>query len=150
LYEILHELRANRNLAPAIDWVNSNSEVLESHGSNLCFDLCRLQFIQHFFGINESPNLADGPLRALIHAPDVFRPFQYRHAAEIAELVGILAFWDDPLNSPHKHVFQNDRWDEVASRFTKEFCSLLGLGENSSLYVAATAGGFALPLLVEI
>jgi len=37
----------------------------------------------------------------------------------------------------------------VAGSFTKEFCSLLGLSADSPLYVAATAGAIALPLLAK-
>jgi len=153
MYHILDELRANRNLTPAVDWARTNSNVLESRGSNLYFDLCRLQFIQLFSGdesASESPNPADGPLRALSYARDVFAPFQRRYSAEISQLTGALAFWENLADSPYRRVFQNNSaWDEVASSFTKEFCSLLGLSADSPLYVAATAGAIALPLLAK-
>ena len=153
MYHILHELRANRNLTPAVDWAGANSNVLESRGSNLYFDLCRLQFVQYFSGdesASESPNPADGPLRALSYARDVFAPFQRRYAAEISQLTGAMAFWENLADSPYRRVFQNSSaWDEVATSFTKEFCSLLGLSADSPLYVAATAGAIALPLLAK-
>jgi hypothetical protein len=153
MYHILHELRANRNLKPAIDWAGANSNVLELRGSNLYFDLCRLHFVQLFSGdesASESPNPADGPLRALSYARRVFAPFQRRYATEISQLTGAMAFWENLADSPYKRVFQNSSaWDEVASSFTKEFCSLLGLSADSPLYVAATAGAIALPLLAK-
>ncbi|EHK96238.1 putative LisH domain-containing protein C29A3.03c [Glarea lozoyensis 74030] len=40
-------------------------------------------------------------------------------------------------------------WDDVASSFTREFCSSLGLSAESPLYVAATAGAIALPSHVK-
>ena len=50
MYHILHELRRERNLAPAIEWARQRSEVLEGRGSNLEFELCRLQFVCYFVG----------------------------------------------------------------------------------------------------
>jgi len=153
MYHILHELRANRNLTPAVEWARTNSNVLESRGSNLYFELCRLQYVQLFSGdesVSESPNPADGPLRALSYARAVFAPFQRRYATEISQLTGAMAFWENLTDSPYRRVFQNSSaWDEVASSFTKEFCSLLGLSADSPLYVAATAGAIALPLLAK-
>jgi E3 ubiquitin-protein transferase RMND5 len=153
MYDILRDLRVNRNLKPAIEWAAENSDVLESRGSNLYFDLCRLRFIQLFSGdesASESPNPADGPLRATSYARSAFMPFKRRYAAEINQLTGALAFWENLADSPYKSVFQNSSaWDEAASSFTKEFCSLLGLSADSPLYVAATAGAIALPLLAK-
>jgi len=153
MYRILDELRANRNLKPAIEWASANSNVLESRGSNLYFELCRLHFVQLFSGdesASQSPNPADGPLRALSYARAVFAPFQRRYATEISQLTGAMAFWENLPDSPYNRVFQNNSaWDEVVSSFTKEFCSLLGLSADSPLYVAATAGAIALPLLAK-
>src|SRR5262245_14222469 len=39
MYHILHELRRERNLAPAIEWARDRSDVLEARGSNLEFEL---------------------------------------------------------------------------------------------------------------
>ena len=48
MYHILHELRQNHELSPAIKWARTHSAELESRGSNLEFELCRLQFITFF------------------------------------------------------------------------------------------------------
>ena len=44
MYSILQEIKAH-NLAPAIKWAGTNSAELETRGSNLEFELCKLQFI---------------------------------------------------------------------------------------------------------
>lgn len=44
LYSILHDIKT-QNLGPAIQWSRANSDALEERGSNLEFDLCKLQFI---------------------------------------------------------------------------------------------------------
>ncbi|CAK7273353.1 hypothetical protein SEPCBS57363_005611 [Sporothrix epigloea] len=44
LYSILHDIKTH-NLSPAIQWSRANSDALEERGSNLEFDLCKLQFI---------------------------------------------------------------------------------------------------------
>jgi hypothetical protein len=52
--------------------------------------------------------------------------------------------------SPYRTIFDISlAFDEVASSFTREFCSLLGLSAESPLYVAVTAGALALPNLVK-
>jgi len=151
MYHILHELRHERNLAPAIQWARKHSSTLESRGSNLEFELCRLQFVRLFVGSDSydpAENPADGPLRAWAYARSEFEPFQRRYEVEIRQLVGAMAFWENIVESPYRHIFQNTSgWDEVASSFTKEFCSMLGLSADSPLYVAVTAGAIALPVL---
>ena len=44
LYAILQDIKAH-NLGSAIEWSRANSDALEERGSNLEFDLCKLQFI---------------------------------------------------------------------------------------------------------
>jgi E3 ubiquitin-protein transferase RMND5 len=149
MYHILHELRQNRNLQPAIDWARKYSAVLESRGSNLEFELCRLQFIAFFTSVE---NPVEGTLRAWAYARSEFAPFQTRYHAEIQQLTGAMAYRDHLDSSPYRRLFSNagGAWEEVASSFTKEFCSLLGLSADSPLYVAATAGAIALPNLLKV
>lgn len=156
MYHILHELRANKNLEPAIQWARARSKVLEARGSNLEFELCSLQFICLFVGrdtrgvpIEEDAN--NGPLRAWAYARSEFGPFQFRYAKEVQQLMGAMAFAPNVLASPYRRYFYNESaWEEVAGSFTREFCSLLGLSADSPLYIAATAGAIALPTLLKL
>ena len=45
MYHVLHEMRDNSNLAPAISWAREHSSIHEARGSNLVYDLCRLQYV---------------------------------------------------------------------------------------------------------
>ena len=135
MYHILHELRQRHNLGPAIKWARAHSVELESRGSNLEFELCRLQFITLFLGISSvshdpNPSESDpspmnidnptassettspyssltyeGPLRAWAYARSEFGSFQARYAREIQELIGAMAFWQNMADSPYRHLF---------------------------------------------
>ncbi|KAF1955349.1 hypothetical protein CC80DRAFT_493244 [Byssothecium circinans] len=165
MYHILHELRRQRNLGPAIAWARARSEVLEAKGSNLEFELCRLQFVCHFVGHgaggvggdedeDEDEAMEDslqGPLIAWEYAKREFGVFRRRYAREVQQLMGAMAYWQNVVDSPYRRFFYNDSaWEEVATSFTREFCSLLGLSADSPLYIAATAGAIALPHLLKL
>jgi hypothetical protein len=155
MYHILDELKAKHNLEPAIGWAREKSKVLESRGSNLEFELCRLQFVCHFHGLDGAGDTDMDPaariLRAGAYAREAFQPFHLRYGGEIQKLVGAIAFWQNVPGSPYGRIFQSETaWDDVATSFTKEFCSLLGLSADSPLYIAATAGAIALPILLKV
>lgn len=152
MYNLLSQLR-NRNLEPAIEWARQNNSRLESAGSNLEFELCKLQFVWLFKGpgINGLPDdERNGERGALRYAQERFASFQSRHLKEIQRLSGAIAFASNIEQSPYRHMFQIDSaFEDVAASFTREFCSLLGLSAESPLYVAVTAGSIALPRLIK-
>ncbi|XXH05528.1 hypothetical protein Hte_011958 [Hypoxylon texense] len=152
MYSILSALKAH-NLLPAINWARENCIELEARGSNLEFELCKLQFIWLFKGpaVNGLPDTpGNGVQGALQYARDNFGRFQQRHLREIQQLSGAMVYSRDLEYSPYRAIFDiSAAFDEVASSFTREFCSLLGLSAESPLYVAATAGALALPQLVK-
>jgi hypothetical protein len=153
MYHILHELKQQRNLTPAIAWARERTTVLEHRGSNLEFELCRLQFVCLFMG-NDEQSAVDPThnyLRAMEYARNEFGAFQNRYAREVQQLVGAMAFYQNIADSPYRSSFYNDSaWEDVATSFTREFCSLLGLSADSPLYIAATAGAIALPTLLKL
>ncbi|KAI5374578.1 hypothetical protein J4E82_006632 [Alternaria postmessia] len=157
MYHILHQLRNERNLQPAIQWARERSDVLEARGSNLEFELCRLQFVCLFDSRGSQDEAMDdydspsGPLHAWAYARREFAPFQRRYQREIQQLLGAMAFWQNVEDSPYRRLFYNDSaWEEVAHSFNREFCSLLGLSADSPLFIAATAGVIALPYLLKM
>jgi hypothetical protein len=157
MYHILHQLRNERNLQPAIQWARERSDVLEARGSNLEFELCRLQFICLFDSRGSQDEAMDdydspsGPLHAWAYARREFAPFQRRYQRGIQQLLGAMAFWQNVEDSPYRRLFYNDTaWEEVAHSFNREFCSLLGLSADSPLFIAATAGAIALPYLLKM
>ncbi len=154
MYHILHELKNERNLIPAIEWARANSAVLEARGSNLEFELGKLQFVWLFMGGDskfQHMSQSDGKHRALEYARREFGAFQGRYLREIQQLGGAMAFCPNLQQSPYRRIFHNENaWEEVANSFTREFCSLLGLSADSPLYIAATAGAIALPTLLKL
>ncbi|KAI1761662.1 CTLH/CRA C-terminal to lish motif domain-containing protein [Hypoxylon sp. FL1150] len=152
MYSILSALKAH-NLLPAINWARENCIELEARGSNLEFELCKLQFIWLFKGptVNGLPDTRDNGVQgALQYARINFGRFQQRHLREIQQLSGAMVYSQDLELSPYRSIFDiSVAFEEVASSFTREFCSLLGLSAESPLYVAATAGALALPRLVK-
>lgn len=152
MYHILHELKEEYNLLPAIQWARENRHALETRGSNLEFDLCRLQFIWLFHGGKEGQaSDTTGCYAALEYARKEFQTFIPRYLGEIQQLVGAMAFSTNLDKSPYRAIFNNpSAWADVANSFTREFCSLLGLSADSPLYIAATAGAIALPTLYKL
>jgi len=156
MYSILHALRNEQSLEPAIAWAKSKSEALEARGSNLEFELCRLRFVELYHGGASSKSAGgqsshDGPLKALEYARSTFPSFSSRYFKETASLLGSLAYAPGIRGSPYSHLFYDKTaWEDVANSFTREFCGLLGLSERSPLYTAVTAGGIALPVLEKL
>ncbi|KAI1739246.1 CTLH/CRA C-terminal to lish motif domain-containing protein [Xylaria scruposa] len=152
MYSILSSLKQH-DLFPAIGWARANSTELEARGSNLEFELCKLQYIWLFKGplVNRLPATKDnGLIGALAYGQKNFGRFQKRHLREIQRLSAAMVFAPNLATSPYRTIFNTDlAFDEVASSFTREFCSLLGLSAESPLYVAVTAGALALPNLVK-
>ncbi|CAZ86283.1 unnamed protein product [Tuber melanosporum] len=143
MYEILDAMRTRRDLSLAIDWARQKSAQLEQRGSNLEFELCKLQFIWLFI---------ERPERAMAYARREFSRFQEKHLKDIQQLMCAFLFLQSPEKSPYSRIFADPEksWNDVAHSFTKEFCSLLGLSAESPLYIAATAGAIALPTLLKM
>ncbi|KLU84034.1 sporulation protein RMD5 [Magnaporthiopsis poae ATCC 64411] len=141
MYHILQALR-RQDLGPAIDWSRSHSTELESRGSNLEFELCKLQYV-HLF-------VTAGPRAAYEYGRLNMSRFHDRHLVEIQRLAGALVYAPNLPDSPYASLFDSPTaFLDAANSFTREFCSLLGLSAESPLYLAATAGAIALPRLVK-
>ncbi|KAJ5086005.1 hypothetical protein N7532_010776 [Penicillium argentinense] len=152
MYYILHELKENRNLLPAITWSRENREALAARGSNLEFELCRLQYVWLYHNKSLEPTNQPGNWKAAMeYARQEFADLGPRYQAEIQRLLGAMAFIPNLQGSPYAAIFNNSSaWEEVSQSFTGEFCSLLGLSADSPLYIAATAGAVALPTLLKL
>ncbi|KAI1912889.1 hypothetical protein LOZ53_003104 [Ophidiomyces ophidiicola] len=152
MYSIMHELRDKQNLLPAIDWARKHRLRLEARGSNLEFELCRLQFVWLFHGGGKPcPTMVAGRAAALEYARKEFHHFHTRHLREVEQLMGAMAFCPNLEQSPYRDTFSNPwAWADVATTFTREFCALLGLSSDSPIYIAATAGAIALPTLLKL
>ncbi|MCJ1296672.1 hypothetical protein MMC34_008238 [Xylographa carneopallida] len=154
MYYILDEMRNKKNLLPATKWARANSASLEARGSNLEFELGTLQFVWLFIGGphgSDHMKSAECQQAALSYAREEFGNFQGRYLRQIQQLMGAMAFCPNLMESPYRHIFHNtEAWENLATSFTREFCSLLGLSADSPLYVASTAGAIALPTLLKL
>jgi len=152
MHHILHELKEKHNLQPAMAWSRTNSRELESRGSNLGFELCRLQYASLLLEDAQDGVLSmESQMRALQYAQSEFQFFRTHYLHEIQELLGAMAYSSNLDESPyHARLNTTDAWDDVASSFTREFCALLELSADSPLYVATTAGAIALPPLLKL
>jgi hypothetical protein len=152
MYRILQQLKA-QNLLPAIEWARTNSAELEARGSNLEFELSKLQYVWLFQGprVNNLPDDEhNGLAGALAYARQHFGRFQARHLREIQQLASALVYASNLPSSPYGNTFGTPTaFADVAASFTREFCSLLGLSAESPLYLAVTAGALALPRLMK-
>ncbi|KAI9829994.1 MAG: hypothetical protein M1826_005167 [Phylliscum demangeonii] len=150
MYNILHAIQQTCDLLPAIAWAKQHRDMLEARGSNLEFELGRLQFIWLFTGGHTGDSNA-GMFNALRYARKEFGCFQGRYFREIKQLCGAMAYKPNLPRSPYKHLFHDpSAWEDVSKSFTREFCSVLGLSADSPLYLAATAGAIALPTLLKM
>lgn len=145
MYFILGEMKRS-NLEPAVIWARKRSDALEARGSNLEFEIGRLQFVWLF--MNGLPHkLGD----ALVYARREFAGFQSRYLQEIQQLASAMAYSSNLVDSPYKRTFFSAGvWEELGQSFTREFCSLLGLSAESPMYIAVTAGAIALPTLQKL
>lgn len=143
LYEILAAM-ISRDLGPAIRWARANAHLLDPRGSNLDFELCKLQFVHLFTTAT--------PADAMRYARTEFHRFQEKHLPEIARLMSAFLYIPTLHESPYAPLFADPEraWAQAAHAFTREFCSLLGLAAESPLYIAATAGAIALPTLLKM
>lgn len=152
MYRILAQLK-ERNLVPAIEWARINNPKLETRGSNLEFELSKLQFVWLFKGpsVNGLPDdVNNGRMGALAYARQHFGRFQSRHIKDIQQLSCAMVYAPNLEESPYRQIFEIDSaFEDVATSFTREFCSLLGLSAESPLYMAVTAGSIALPRLIK-
>ncbi len=153
MYSILDHLKA-RNLHPAIAWAQENSAELENRGSNLEFELCKLQYLWLFLGpeINGLPNDEhNGVSGAFTYARENFPRHGTRFIKDCQQLITAILFRSNLEESPYHRLFNTETaWSEVSNSFTREFCSLLGLSPSSPLYIACTAGAIALPTLLKL
>ncbi|KAI5302590.1 hypothetical protein KEM56_000542 [Ascosphaera pollenicola] len=147
MYEILDEFKKH-NLAPAIEWADHHKKTLDKKGSNLAFELCRLQYLFLFQGNQDNDAMVYDEIAimrrsvaAIQFAREHFHNYVALHGQEIKELVGAIPFSTNLADSPYASRLHNQSlWDATIQSFTREYCSVLGLSAESPLYIAATAG----------
>eukprot|EP01136_Pigoraptor_vietnamica_P037775 Opistho-1_new@106220 len=64
--------------------------------------------------------------------------------------MGCLLFYKRLDKSPYADLHDPIHWTDIASVFTRDCCSLLGLSFESPLFVCVTAGCMAVPTLLKM
>jgi hypothetical protein len=177
LFHILQELR-QRNLQPAIQWATEHRLDLEQKASQLEFQLHRLQFIVLLAGDSAvSENVGDnyvysrGIDKAIAYARSNFKSFGEKYMKEIQRLMcatlysaprpfelkvssqapGDSSTRKHPLyNSPYADYLLQSHWNDIEQLFIKDFCTLLGLSQESPLLVIANIGASAIPTMIKM
>ena len=154
LYRILHAMEHARDLQPAIAWTAQNAALLDARGSDLAFNLRRMQFVTTFLEVcatDKSEAGLDGPLRAWAFAREAFRAFQPRYRRQIEMLFGAVAFYPNITESPYQTEFESGPLvSDMPRQFAREFCSAMGLCADAPLCTAVTAGTVAMPALTRL
>jgi hypothetical protein len=143
IHFVLEALKA-RNLQPALQWAESNRELLLAQSLSLEFRLHKLQFIEL---VQQGPG---SQWQAIEYAKN-FASFASTRSKELQVLMGSLLYIRQGLdNSPYSHLLDPIDWEEIGDIFTRDACTLLGLSMDSPLSIVVKAGCTALPPLLTI
>lgn len=132
----------SQNLEPAIQWAKEKRNELRMRGSHLEFSLHKVQFI--YYLTNHDPAMA------LNYAQTQLYQFGDRYFDEISQLMNALNYIGKWELSPYDSVIESMTYNKLASLFTEEFCSLLGLSPESPLYLSITAGMHSVPIFTKM
>jgi len=90
------------------------------------------------------------PVTALAYAKANFGPFSATHMREIQRLMSCFLYVHTLAKSPYADLVAPTHWLDVQDLFTRDCCSLMGLSQESALYISVTVGSVALPLLTKV
>ncbi|PXF41624.1 Protein RMD5-like [Gracilariopsis chorda] len=139
LYHILTAFR-NHNLTPAIQWAQSNHQLLKQSNSHLEFRLHRLAYL----------NLLQQNRRseALKYAQRHFRNFQ-NHINSVQKLMTCLLYAPNLSKSPYKNLVSPSHKEHIERSLSREYCRAQGLPRDSLLVTVVHCGTKAIPMLLK-
>ncbi|KAF8929290.1 hypothetical protein BGZ58_009037 [Dissophora ornata] len=141
MFDIVAALKEN-NLGPALEWATRHRSELEKRSSTLEFKLHRQRYLQ----LLEARQKED----AVSYAKENFEYFKTRHTKEIQRLMCSILFLDRFQTSPYADLVAPNSNDDIQHMFTRDFCSLIGLSQESPLYVSLTVGTQAMPTMIKM
>ncbi|ODV88248.1 hypothetical protein CANARDRAFT_193887 [[Candida] arabinofermentans NRRL YB-2248] len=147
LNEILLNLRENNELNLAIDWASLNSSKLKKTGSDLEFNLHKLQFIKLY---NKNK---DDPFEAYNYAKENFPNFGLTHLDIISKLLFSMIYsTTTETNTTIDKNYINEMLlsnDSIYTQLCQDYCSLIGLSSNSPIYNTLLASYISLPNFIK-
>jgi len=79
-----------------------------------------------------------------------FKDFAHTQMTEIQKLMTSLAYLNHLDKSPYAYLVAPIQWIDIIHIFTREFCSIIGLAQETYLYTCITSGCTALPTLLKM
>jgi len=136
LYRILVALR-NRDIKPALEWVEHNRDFLQSHSSPLEFYLHRSEYLRL---LKPEPSEQS---KAIEYANKHLQPFFTSHPAELKRLMGCLIFLpkERMQKSPYEDLTSEAIHLDLENMFATEFSASLGMSKQPPLRVVGDIGG---------
>uniref|UniRef100_A0A5S6QXK9 CTLH domain-containing protein n=1 Tax=Trichuris muris TaxID=70415 RepID=A0A5S6QXK9_TRIMR len=143
MYVILNALK-NKNIVPALEWVNANRETLAKSKSDLEFYLTRLEFIQLLQkGCDNREEIIQFARR--------FNRFANTNTKEMQELMTSLLFLTSGLeSSPYNYLLSDKMWDQAVSSFTSDWCKVHKIPTASPLKVIMDIGMKAVVAMLNL
>jgi len=142
-----------RELAPALLWVEQNTQQLHQIGSFLEFRLMKL----HYVTLLQQAQVKEAILYARVNFGRFCQVYANREEVyaqligEIRALMGALAYVHVGLDkSPYSALTSASQWVESCDLLTRDACTLLGVSVDSPLLVVVNAGSKAVPLLMNM
>ncbi|KAG0301591.1 hypothetical protein BGZ98_008208 [Dissophora globulifera] len=140
MFDIVAALK-NNDLGPALEWATRHRHELEKRSSTLEYKLHRQRYLQ----LVESQQTNE----AIAYAKQIGY-FGTRHKREVQRLMGCLMFIGRIHKSPYADLFAPNASDDIQHMFTRDYCSLIGLSQESPLYVSLTVGTQAMPTMIKM
>ncbi|KAH9079631.1 CTLH/CRA C-terminal to lish motif domain-containing protein [Lactarius deliciosus] len=137
LYRILVALR-NKDIKPALEWVEHNRDFLHSRSSSLEFYLHRSEYLRLLLRPNPSEQS-----KAIQYATKYLRPFFLTHTNEFKRLMACLIFLpkERMQKSPYEDLTSDTIHLDLENMFATEFSASLGMSKQPPLRVVGDIGG---------
>ncbi|KAH9180760.1 hypothetical protein EDB89DRAFT_2122162 [Lactarius sanguifluus] len=137
LYRILVALR-NKDIKPALEWVEHNRDFLRSRSSSLEFYLHRSEYLRLLLKPNPSEQS-----KAIQYATKHLRPFFLTHTNEFKRLMACLIFLpkERMQKSPYEDLTSDTIHLDLENMFATEFSASLGMSKQPPLRVVGDIGG---------
>ncbi|KAH9001065.1 hypothetical protein EDB92DRAFT_1811986 [Lactarius akahatsu] len=137
LYRILVALR-NKDIKPALEWVEHNRDFLRSRSSSLEFYLHRSEYLRLLLKSNPSEQS-----KAIQYATKYLRPFFLTHTNEFKRLMACLIFLpkERMQKSPYEDLTSDTLHLDLENMFATEFSASLGMSKQPPLRVVGDIGG---------
>ncbi|KAI9906381.1 hypothetical protein PsorP6_002793 [Peronosclerospora sorghi] len=125
LHQMLKAIRKH-DMQPALDWARKHRHELKQLDIEIEFELVRLKYVNI---LEASPDTMD----AVCFANTELSYFHQTHAEEVGVLMSCVLYKGKLKESPYKHLFNDNRWDEIYDAVIRACCRLRNVPHRSYL-----------------